>query len=346
MSVLLESTRPATIPERVNERIPTLDGWRAIAILMVLVDHLQIRFFGAPISRWTQTGQHGVTIFFVLSGFLITSKLLEGNRSLRSFYMRRFFRLMPVAWIYLAALLLLGRLMRVPLTSLSEVRACVLFFRNLSGPFIGNRAQHFWSLSLEEQFYLLWPCLLLLCGKRIAPMKWTALCGALGVAVWRYFHWAAYDQYPLYMRTEVRADSIFIGCLLAIFFSDADFREMASKTLKWLAIPALLVFLSCITRFFRLTPLYESIAIAILIAFTVLHARVSEVLEYKPLAWLGTLSYSLYIWQEIWTKPGFPRSFLLMIPVSALVSYYCIERPMIHLGRTLERSMDESSSGE
>lgn len=85
-------------------RIPTLDGWRGIAIALVLFDHVQSALLRGYLRPWTETGQHGVTIFFVLSGFLITTKLMEGPRDFKRFYIRRFFRLMPAAWAYLAAL--------------------------------------------------------------------------------------------------------------------------------------------------------------------------------------------------------------------------------------------------
>ena len=147
-------TRPAL---EQGQRIPSLDGWRGIAILLVLFDHIQMPLFGRYARPWMQTGQHGVTIFFVLSGFLITSKLIEGPINLRQFYIRRFFRLMPAAWIYLATLLFLNRMTGISFTTWPELHACLFFYRNMvdvPGP---GLAGHFWSLSLEEQFYLVWP---------------------------------------------------------------------------------------------------------------------------------------------------------------------------------------------
>ena len=89
------------------DRIPTLDGWRGIAILLVLVTHLQISLLGHLYGsyHWMDLGQHGVNLFFVLSGYLITSRLLGENKiNLKAFYLRRFFRLMPCAWTYLLTL--------------------------------------------------------------------------------------------------------------------------------------------------------------------------------------------------------------------------------------------------
>src|SRR6476646_7446998 len=102
-------------------RIPTLDGWRGIAIALVLFDHIQDSIMGHYARPWTATGYQGVTIFFVLSGFLITSKLLEGPINFKRFYLRRFFRLMPAAWVFLVFLLLLSHITGNPLTSFAEV---------------------------------------------------------------------------------------------------------------------------------------------------------------------------------------------------------------------------------
>src|SRR5712675_1226648 len=99
-----------TLLQSTSRRIPALDGWRGIAIALVLFDHIQFALLRHYARPWAQTGRHGVTIFFVLSGFLITTKLLEDPTDLKRFYIRRFFRLMPVAWAFLAALLLFDRL--------------------------------------------------------------------------------------------------------------------------------------------------------------------------------------------------------------------------------------------
>ena len=94
------------IERPVQNRIPTLDGWRAIAILMVLITHFQRSFLN---TYYLDLGQHGVTIFFVLSGYLITATLLVRDAiDLPRFYIRRFFRIMPAAWTYLLVLCLVA----------------------------------------------------------------------------------------------------------------------------------------------------------------------------------------------------------------------------------------------
>lgn len=145
------------------KRIPTLDGWRGIAIAMVITGHIQVAAnYYIPLLKIR--GQHGVTIFFVLSGFLITANLISRPVTLKNFYIRRFFRLMPAAWTFLAVLTLVDALTGFPLSSWPEIRACLLFYRNFLPP-VGGTGQ-FWTLSIEEQFYLIWPGVLLLFGAR------------------------------------------------------------------------------------------------------------------------------------------------------------------------------------
>lgn len=169
---------------QILKRIPTLDGWRGIAIALVLFDHIWTAILFPRKLGWLQTGQHGVTIFFVLSGFLITTNLISGPIHLKKFYIRRFFRLMPVAWTYLAALMLLDYVAGGHLTSWGEVRPCLLFYRNYAGPSHGGTmAGQFWALSIEGQFYLIWPGLLLLLGVR--RCRWVAGLGAIGIAIFR-----------------------------------------------------------------------------------------------------------------------------------------------------------------
>ena len=327
------------VPAKTRARIPTLDGWRGLAILLVLFDHIQFARVKQYLRPWTQTGQHGVTIFFVLSGFLITSKLLENGPDLRRFYLRRFFRLMPAAWTYLAALLLLARLTHVPVTSLAEVATCIFFYRNFAAVSGFGFAGHFWSLSLEEQFYLVWPCIMVLAGARRS--RWIAISGACGIALYRWRHWAHYDALGPNMQTQVRGDALLIGCLLALLLANEKMRPIAGKWSRIAALPAVATLFVCIARFHWLPPLSESIAIAVLIAACVLHpdCMLARPLSFAPLAWIGVVSYSTYIWQALFMHLGTGTAQILWLslglPAFALASYYWIERPGIRLGNRL-----------
>jgi peptidoglycan/LPS O-acetylase OafA/YrhL len=227
-----------------NRRIPTLDGWRGIAIMLVLFDHIQDSLLNRYLRPWTQTGQHGVTIFFVLSGFLITSKLLEGPINLKHFYLRRFFRLMPAAWAFLCALVLLDLLTGAHIVTLAGLSACVFFYRNFAQNVGSPVTGHFWSLSLEEQFYMVWPCVLLLAGAR--RCRWIAATGAIACASYRWFFWAYYNHNLMNNQTQVRADAPLIGCLLALLLADDRIRAIITRWSKFCALPAFVVLHSAV----------------------------------------------------------------------------------------------------
>lgn len=204
--------------------IPTLDGWRALAILGVIVAHGSDAIFcpaGIHPSRLffdlTRHGSLGVDIFFGISGLLICGRLLEeeeqlGKISLASFYIRRTFRILPPALTYLATIAVLAALGSIVVRPW-EWLSCVFFFRNYvyAGQFFWYTAQ-FWSLAVEEHFYLVFPAILLLCGSRRA--RWVVVALALLVAAWRSFDfrerwlWSALPGASFYERTDIRFDSL------------------------------------------------------------------------------------------------------------------------------------------
>lgn len=337
--------------EQATPRILALDGWRGIAILLVLFDHTRTALWGYSASPWAQTGQHGVTLFFVLSGFLITSTLLNRPIDLKSFYIRRVFRLMPVAWAYLGLLLLLN--LRVHVVSASAVMASLFFYRNFDLTPFGSTTWHFWSLSLEEQFYLAWPIVLLLAGARRS--RWIA-AGAIGAcALYRFAFWSHYDQQYFHCHTQVRADALLVGCLMALCLRDPGLRPHIVKWSAILALPAVCVFIYCIGKFILLPPLAESISIVVLLAASVLHPRspFAKPLNWRWLSKLGIISYSIYVWQELFMlispNEGNLGKFLLLaivLPMLVLCSYLYLERPLTRLGHTISdrlRSGDEGA---
>src|SRR5579863_595725 len=178
--------------------LPTLDGWRAVAIAMVLFCHARLPHgFLAPFSMY---GALGVDLFFAISGFIITYRLLDEHRltgtiSLRAFYTRRAFRILPAALAFLACISVLGLAWHVIPLDKSQIAASLFFFRNYYSSPVAQSwyTGHFWSLSVEEHFYLLWPGLLVWAGVRRIP--WLAASLAIGVALWRgldqHYQWIA-----------------------------------------------------------------------------------------------------------------------------------------------------------
>lgn len=332
-----------------SSRIPTLDGWRGIAIILVLFDHTMNALWREVDSPWMRSGQHGVTLFFVLSGFLISSNLLSGPVNLKRFYIRRVFRLMPVAWTYLAVLLLINT--RVHVISAPAVVSSLFFYRNFVVTAFGSSTWHFWSLSLEEQFYLVWPPVLLLAGARCS--RWIAITAISGCALYRWVYWNNYNRDAFYSQTQVRADALLIGCLLALLLSNPELRVRIGEWSGILALPSLCVLVYCIGKFNYLPPLMESASMAVLLAASTLHAKSPFA---KPLTWgwlsqLGVVSYSFYVWQELFMliargESGLGRLLLLgcLLPICALGSFFFLERPLTALGHKLSDRLTNATA--
>jgi peptidoglycan/LPS O-acetylase OafA/YrhL len=320
-------------------RIPSLDGWRGIAILLVLIDHVVGIFHRSILGPWSSSGQHGVTIFFVLSGFLITTKLMESPGEFRRFYIRRFFRLLPVTWAFLLFLVILGKILNTPTLGAFETLSCILFFRNFIAPDPGYTA-HFWSLSIEEQFYLVWPAILFLCGNRKA--QFVALAGALACAACRAATWNNYVGMRT-CETQIRADALLIGCLLALLVAEPVFRARIARWSNYLVVPAAIVLLFCMAHYRHLTPLVESLAIAVLLAASTLHPRqpMASVLSFAPLRWMGRVSYSVYVWNFIFFMMASDSlegvAMMVLMWCFALLSYYFIELPCTRFGHRITR---------
>jgi peptidoglycan/LPS O-acetylase OafA/YrhL len=241
---------------------------------------------------------------------------------------------MPAAWAYLLTVTLLGLLSSHPLTSSREMLSCVLFYNNYCRS-LESMCGHFWSLSLEEQFYIVWPCLLLFAGVKRA--RWVAGIGALACATYR---WVYLDQYTNPQRayeTQVRVDALLIGCLLALLLRDQRVRQWTRRWIHLGVAPALGIVALCFARSTSIPPLSESVAIAVLISFTMLKPQtmVARLLELRPIVVVGIGSYSLYLWQQLFISTHSAILFSAGSVIMAFVSYNLIEKPCIKLGSTI-----------
>jgi peptidoglycan/LPS O-acetylase OafA/YrhL len=296
--------------------IPSLDGWRGIAILLVLASHTAIAFRHIVyVPHVDAIGQHGVAIFFVLSGFLITRLLVSEDQAnssinLRSFYVRRFFRLAPCAWVYLAVLIALySGVQHKPFTA-GDIVGSLFFFRNFidATGLHASATGHFWSLSIEEQFYLVWPSILVFAG--VKRCRWICVIGALIIAFYRLQHWEQLAQLPLQATfgTQYRADSLLIGCAAALWL-----RDLEPYLRKWMTLPLVFALVACMATYGQLIPIRESVVIALLLAITSMESRsnVTSLLDWMPLRTIGKYSYSLYIWQQLLLLTRWPPHILL-----------------------------------
>lgn len=332
--------------------LPTLDGWRAVAILLVMLDHLlrgvATDHHSEPPSGYL-LGQHGVNIFFALSGFLITWKLLEEKRetgriSLTQFYRRRIYRIFPAAFLFLTAMGVLSACGLLPVTRL-DFASAILYFRNFVPVFWPSLSNaHFWSLSLEEQFYLFLPSALVLVGLRRFAMGAALL--AIGCAAWRwyFFHAIATADPPLSIRfrTDLRLDGLLCGCLVAVALGNQATRRYWTKLSTPPVVCALLLLTAGVVyRAGERTLFAESLLLPLVLVGTMVSAErfPARILEWKPLRWVGRISYSLYLWQQFFLlcpvnhwllRPlhRFPFNVLATFGC-AIISYYFVERPLL-----------------
>ncbi len=340
--------------------LPTLDGWRAIAISLVILDHaFNSTVCAAGSLRWCNrfmVGQTGVNLFFGISGFLITTRLLDESRrthtmALREFYVRRVFRILPAALAYLGVIILVAATGAI-IVSPREVLASLFFFRNYLGPQAGFYTTHFWSLSVEEQFYIVWPTVLILLLR--LPRRWPVLCTiamAVLVASWRQVavmhdlsHYGRLDP-GFFLRTGVRADGLLMGAALALALRAKTSWLESMPLVAWFGI--VVVYVSVVLHFGLRATIWEASLVPLLIAWTAYHPRStpSRVLEAPGIRWLGRLSYSLYLWQQPFFPPrgiavGLPVAWKWPLEIAAAIlcavaSFYLIERPAIRFGHRL-----------
>ena len=339
------------------KRIPTLDGWRAVAILSVVTHHAVTSFYASEADYFGHSlaiyGAFGVDVFFALSGLLITKLLLDESRetgriSLRGFYVRRAFRILPPYLLLLAGVTIAGLW-----HSRAEIIGCLLFVRNyIPDSSVGRWTQHLWSLAVEEHFYLLWPGLLVLCG--VKRGKTAAACLAIGIGVWRMTEsqlttrWL--DVQP-HFRTDLRLDALLWGCAVAFLLHDDRERENFARQLRgriW--VGAAITAVGCVVFYSQLASMWLAVLLPILLAGTVVHPDwwISRILDSKPLGWIGRISYSLYLWHQVLIWPGWehPQHFWLRWPWNligsfalAAASYYFVEKPLQRVGRQLASAL-------
>ena len=339
-------------------RIPCLDGIRAVAISLVLISHLVgTSGLEAPAGwhRYLDFGQLGVRIFFVVSGYLITTLLLEEHRkygsiSLLHFYFRRTFRIFPAFYVFVVAIMLADALGWVSLRE-NDILHAFTYTTN----YHRDRAWelgHLWSLAVEEQFYLLWPMMFLLLGVR------GAIAGAAAymviAPVVRVLTWQLHPEQLAGVGETFQtvADAIATGCVLATARSWLGQKpaflalQRSSWTLVFLALIILVAnhFQGSITISFPVGETAMNVSIALCIDWCLRNpsSRLGAFLDWKPVVHVGLLSYSLYLWQQPFTNrdsdalvASFPLN-LLCIVAAALASYHLIEKPFLSWRQRLE----------
>lgn len=343
--------------------IPSLDGIRGVAALLVFGSHCDLED--------VIPGGLGVTIFFFLSGFLITTLLRaeyesSGTISLRRFYLRRIYRILPPMYIVLC--LLLTPAIRGPTHSQLTTLGLLAQFAQLTNYYVIAYGAHsivhgtavMWSLAVEEHFYLLFPL-----GLSLAFGKWShrqiaagLVCVCALALLWRCAAFGALglSDYYTYTATECRIDSLLFGCILALWANPVrDPQALPEARVPWVLIAAIAVIaFSLLQRnpFFRATLRYTVQGLALMPIFycAVRFPRWAcfRWLSAKPLAWMGLISYSFYLihvkalaiasryiqhQRLLWALLGFSVSVLF-----ATLMYWLIERHLAVMRRRLHHA--------
>lgn len=345
-----------------EHRIRGFDALRAFSVTLVILSHVGV-IAAAQSPLWKSffgvfNANYGVKTFFVLSGFLITTLLAHefdrhGSVNVPAFMLRRAFRILPLYFLVIAIVSVLVYLGIAENKPTARILSSTMLYNFVSRSDDVNYLSHLWSLAVEEQFYLFWP---LICWALMAR-RWFLSAFAIGIVCLCCFgkmqlgggtfegtyypeRWTIPAIYP-----------IMIGSFAALAID--PFRRLA-RSLPFLALS---LFAISIPLIGWITPFHEIVStcgIAGLIGWIYLNQSSFAVraLDWRPLAYIGQISYGLYIWQGFFTGNGpsrhppfldFPldpiKGALVTIPV-AVLSYHLFEQPLIEIGKRVSSRND------
>lgn len=371
---------------RLPRQIPSLDGLRGIAIALVIfghacATHLAPAFLDRPFL--TSLGNVGVRLFFVISGFLITTLLLRdieqhGQIRLRTFYLRRTLRIFPAVFFYIGVIWLLHLTGIIDLTfklgsrqyvesAVPDLIHAITFTQNYNHDY-NWYFNHLWSLSVEEQFYLLWPFTLFFMGPQRGLIVGLIILLVAPVIRGAMFLFGNGPEIALSREFQAVADALATGCVFALLHNRFSENTLYTKYIQRWAIPTAILFvafgygIAFISRplAYIVGGTFANIGMVLLLQNIVRHPDqfVGRICNFKPLIWVGVLSYSLYLWQQPFLYFGssawvcsFPQNVFLAF-AAAIASYFVIEKPFLRLkerisgvsNETLARSADVSSA--
>ena len=355
-----------------KKAIPSLDGLRAISILFVLLGHLQLKSFHnyripIPIPLLFDGG-FGVIVFFVISGFLITKLLLQEESlgrgvSFKNFYIRRTFRIFP-AFYFLLFVYFVLQLFSVLYFTTSSWISSIFYLKDITG-WNDWESAHFWSLGIEEHFYLAWPLVFVFSKKyrvhfAIVSILVCIFC-RLNVSL-KIIPFNLLSQgYSIFQK----GDALMVGCLFALFETRLTNRLMPFIRLS--IAPFILIFLIAFfsaelipdlnrDHHWHIGRIIEALNIgsssgtftSILVGILILSSINSKAgwfrfLNLGPVRFVGKLSYSIYLWQQLFFSEKmmplskFPIN-LVFIFLAACFSYFIVEKPFLRLKARFEPS--------
>ena len=331
------------------KRIPSLDGLRTLSIALVLLGHLYgtVHYPQNAVSHFLSLYAHfGVEVFFVISGFLITTLLLKEQQKnkridLISFYRRRTLRIFPAAFFFVTLMAIIA----YPLGYLAYAYTYTMCYAGQGRPWLLG---HLWSLSVEEQFYLLWPFAFAFAFRFRQAIAISVLLLA-PIARLLFWHYGMRDIDEYFPAV---ADSIAAGCLLACYYG------VCQRKLAWLIrtswfLPIIGVALASQFLLFRVRlEIVLGGVPSLLIAMCIFAAieRRDWLLNNAVAYYGGLLSYSLYLWQQPFLNrhatawwASFPIN-LVFVGACAVLSHLAVEKPFLRLSHAIAHQESKNSS--
>ena len=336
------------------KRIPSLDGFRAISISLILICHSRYSIgFPAGLADLARHGAVGVTVFFVISGFLITTLLLieeskHGHINVGAFYIRRAFRILPVFILYVLFIIIWRNFENIGVSRNNIIHAFTFTvnFDPHSSWFLG----HMWSLSVEEQFYLICPVILVFFRKHIKSILVILILYSCIARVidYKFPHYSTVSLSPFFMHANAILIGVFGGVL---YFENPEIAKHKIFRPGWLQLLALVVavlfiYLSGYGKLAIISLPFSNLVISLAVLFLIFsyitpsNNLMYKILNYKAFIHIGVLSYSIYIWQEFFfvgePRFAFLRTFpsnILLIYLVSVASYYVWEQPFLKLRR-------------
>jgi peptidoglycan/LPS O-acetylase OafA/YrhL len=352
-----------------QKHIPSLNGLRALSIIMVICSHFYRHNFFSDnflvryVKLWVFNGALGVNVFFIISGFLITTLLISerenyGKISLKNFYLRRTIRIFPAYYFLLLVyfiLQLFGLLHLSARNWLSDITYTKQFF-----PDSDNETGHLWSLSVEEIFYLIWPIVFIKSKSNSIKIILFLITVITTARIFQYNY-----PIPKYVSTIYSTgDALLVGCLFAINYDEIVGFVGKMKNWNLLLFPAIIVSVFIFAHLYYLSSaepqtktssnlnamqalsysllgnigLFTNLLIGLIIVYSInIKSLWSGFLNLPFMEYIGKLSYSIYLWQQLFTqdKSFFHKMPLLILVsfifLSACFSYYIIEKPFLQL---------------